>query len=328
MRYERLTHILNLARSMAASHQGMTLAQIVEQHGVSRRTAERLRDAVDAAFGLEPVPSDDRFHRWRVKKSALHGLLRVEPTELAALAAAAESLEGAGFGQRAGALRDLDEKLRVAIRPAGRADFDAELEAAMSAEGHAMRPGPRQCIDGDVVPQLRQAIRACRVVEFRYLARNSGKASIQRAHCYGVLYGNRAFLVARASPASEMRLWRLANISKLRITPETFQRDRNFDLRTYAKQSFGTFQERPAQVVLRFGPKVAQDAAAFLFHPDQQLKENEDGSLSVRFKAGGIDEMCWHLFTWGADVAIEKPVRLRRRLAQMCAALAAHHGEL
>ena len=109
-------------------------------------------------------------------------------------------------------------------------------------------------------------------------------------------------------------------------TPEVFERDPEFDLQRYAKRSFGTFQERPVRVVLRFDAGAARDASAFLFHPDQVIEENGDGSLTVRFTAGGIDEMCWHLFTWGESVTIERPTHLHKRLAQMCAGLAAHHG--
>ena len=47
---------------------------------------------------------------------------------------------------------------------------------------------------------------------------------------------------------------------------------------------------------------------------------------TTRDMAGGINEMCWHLFTWGESVTVEKPARLRRRLAAMCGALAAHHS--
>ena len=46
----------------------------------------------------------------------------------------------------------------------------------------------------------------------------------------------------------------------------------------------------------------------------------------MRFEAGGIDEMCWHLFTWGESVTIKEPLRLRQRLSEMSARLAAHHG--
>ena len=114
-------------------------------------------------------------------------------------------------------------------------------------------------------------------------------------------------------------------MSEARLTDETFERDPAFDLQDYAKRSFGTFQEKPVQVVLRFDTVAARDASPSVFHPDQRVEENGDGSLTVRFKAGGIDEICWHLFTWRGSVTVEKPVRLRRRLAGMCESLAAHH---
>ena len=48
--------------------------------------------------------------------------------------------------------------------------------------------------------------------------------------------------------------------------------------------------------------------------------------LTVRFKAGGEFELCWHLFTWGEEVTIEQPDRLRKQIADLCAALAGHHA--
>ena len=61
--------------------------------------------------------------------------------------------------------------------------------------------------------------------------------------------------------------------------------------------------------------------------PDQSIEENGDGSLTVRFRAGGIDEMCRHLFTWGESVSVERPVCRQWRLAGMYESLAAHHRE-
>ena len=163
------------------------------------------------------------------------------------------------------------------------------------------------------------------MVEFHYLAQSTARQSRQCVQPYGLLYGNRAFLVARSDWTDEPRLWRLANVSEARLTDETFERVPAFDLQSYAKRSFGTFQEKSAQVVLRFDAQAARDASAFLFHPDQAIEQNDDGSVTVRFTAGGIDEMCWHLFTWGDSVTVEKPARLRKRLTGMCASLAAHH---
>ena len=58
----------------------------------------------------------------------------------------------------------------------------------------------------------------------------------------------------------------------------------------------------------------------------RRRRKNEDGSLTVRFKAGGLNEMCWHLVTWQESVTVEQPLALRQRLASLCATLAAHHA--
>ena len=67
------------------------------------------------------------------------------------------------------------------------------------------------------------------------------------------------------------------------------------------------FQEEPFDVIWKFSPRAAPDAREFLFHPTQSLEEQSDGSLLVRFRAGGAREMAWHLYTWGDDVEVIKP---------------------
>jgi predicted DNA-binding transcriptional regulator YafY len=71
------------------------------------------------------------------------------------------------------------------------------------------------------------------------------------------------------------------------------------------------FQEEPHDVVLRFVPEVADEVATFQFHPTQTLTCEPNGSTVVRFCAGGLREMAWHLFTWGAAVKIIEPKALR-----------------
>ena len=196
----------------------------------------------------------------------------------------------------------------------------------MRAEGLAMRPGPRTRVEPGLLPMLRDAIKASRKVEFDYKARSSGRRSRQLVEPYGVLYGNRAYLVGRADWGAEPQLWRLANVSKARSTGVTFVRDPDFDLQEFAERSFGTYQEEPVDVTVQFDAYAARDAETFLFHPTQTLVKNDDGSLTVKFRAGGLNEMCWHLFTWGEGVSVEKPVELRERLRSMCEEIARHHA--
>ena len=329
MRYERLTDIVKLAMHLQGTRGGLTMDDIVTEFRVSRRTAERMRAAVEAAFGpLQAVETGDTRIHWRLQSTSLRGLLRITPEELAELESAANSLDQAGLAERAAILRELVAKLLALRRSLDEQTFGDELEALMQAEGSAMRPGPRPQIQRGLLPLLRDAIKASRKVKFNYVARSSGRRSRPIADPYGVLYGNRAYLVGHADWADEPRLWSLSDVSKAHITGETFKRDPEFDLQEFAERSFGAFQEPPVDVMLRFEPGAARDAATFLFHPSQTLVKNEDGSLTVRFRAGGLEEMCWHLFTWGTGVTVEEPGELRERLRHMCAEVAKHHAGL
>ena len=254
--------------------------------------------------------------------------MRITPEEIADLESAADNLDRSGFAEPAGTLRELGTKLRALRRPLDEDEFDDDLEALMRTEGLAMRPGPRTCVEPGLLPMLRDAIKASRKVEYDYEARSTGRLSRQLVEPYGVLYGNRAYMVGRTDWSEGPRLWSLANMREARVIDQTFVRDPEFDLQEFAERSFGAFQEEPVDVVLCFVCGAASDARAFLFHPGQKLIENEDGSLTVQFRAGGLNEECWHLFTWGEGVVVERSLKLKERLRNMCEGVAEHHADL
>ena len=81
----------------------------------------------------------------------------------------------------------------------------------------------------------------------------------------------------------------------------------NFNLQKYAEEAFGAYHEPPFEVEWLFDKEVAEEAAQYIFHPNQQVIKNQDGTLTVKFKAGGRLEMDWHLYTWGDHVKVIKP---------------------
>ena len=325
MRYERLSEIIRLAMRLQGAD-GLSLDDIQSEFSVSRRTAERMRDAVEFAFEpLEFVDGHDGKKHWRLRSNNLRDLVFLSADELVELETAATGLERAGLDERAGLLRGLAAKLRALLGPAERRRLEPDLEALTMAEGLAMRPGPRPRMEPGLLKSLRDAIMGGRVIAFRYLSRTSGRRSRQQVQPHGLLYGNRAYLIGRADWTDGMRYWVLANMSDVTVTDEMFEFDGDFDFSEFAGRSFGVFQEEPFDVTLHFASHVAPDVASFRFHPGQELKENEDGSMTVKFRAGGSVEMCRHIFTWGESVTIEEPAHLRGQLADMCAALSEHH---
>lgn len=329
MRYERATDIVDLAVRLQASHTGLTMDRIAEEFRISRRTAERRRAAVEQAFGpLERRECfGDRRLRWRLRSAKLAGLLGIPPQDLAELELSAETLARAGAAERAARVRDCAQKLRALQRHRSSSpDHDCDLELILGTERLAMRPGPSPILEPGLLDQLREAIRRYRVVDFAY--RSPGKGEARRSvRPYGIVHGAHSYLVGPTARGGDPRLWRLDRLGDPVLTDEGFEADPDFDLRRYAERSFGIYQQEPFEVVLRFAPEAAAEAAAWRFHPTQTLTRNDDRSLTVRFTAGGETEICRHLFTWGDSVTVERPTRLRRRLAEMCSRLAARHGQ-
>ena len=148
MRYKRLQDIVRLAVRLQGSLGGLTLDDISFEFSISRRTAERLRDAVEGVFGpLQIVDAADTRRHWRLQSDALRRLVHLSAEELAQLTAAADALERAGLEDNAAVLRGLGTKLRAMLRPDSLARIESDLETLVHAEGLAMRPGPRPRLD-------------------------------------------------------------------------------------------------------------------------------------------------------------------------------------
>ena len=317
MRYEKADNLLILALEMQAARSGWSLQDIQERFGVGRRTAMRMRDAIMRIFPqADEVIVDGRTKRWRIPAGTLNKLVDFSADELADLETAVRILQRDNMEDQARSLENLLAKLKAGMKPEVSRRVEPDLEALLEAEKLAMRAGPRPKNRTFVLEELRDAIKGCRVVTIKYRTRWSGKVGQRRVHPYGFLYGHRHYLVAYNLRRGEegFRMFSLPNIHKVELTDDYFERDQNFDLSQFARASFGVFHDEPVDVVWKFSARATPDAKDFIFHPDQKLEPQSDGSLIVRFRTGGQLEMCWHLYSWGEDVEVLAP----KSLAEMC----------
>jgi predicted DNA-binding transcriptional regulator YafY len=312
MRYSPAEQLVALLLELGSARAGLSVADIMERFRVSRRTAERMLSAAERLAPLEALTAwEDRRKRWRLKR--LPAVLAIHSVdELAALQLAASGFDRDGLSLQAETLRTLEAKLRAALAASEASRLAPDLEALAEAEGFALRPGPRQQISPAIFDTLRYAIKARRKVRIDYRYRGSGRTGYQTVHPYGFLYGSRHYLVAfsEAPRARDVRMFVLLNIIAATLLDEGFVPLAAFSLKAFAARSFGVFQETPVRVAWRFSPRAASDARAYVFHPNQVVSDEPDGGVLVEFTAGGLREMCWHLFTWGGEVEIVRPKRL------------------
>jgi predicted DNA-binding transcriptional regulator YafY len=316
MSYEKTEALIRLAHDMNGTAEGLSLLDIQSRYQVARRTAERMRDALERMFpGFEQANENEIPKRWRIRNSMLlNKVIGFSAQEIAALATASGLASSNNLSELSVRLDSVAAKVRATLSPNVEKKVDTDVEALAEAEGIAMRPGPKQIIPAEVLADLRQAILACQKTWLYYRAGGTGRLSRQLVCPYGFLYGNRHYLVAYSTndQAKDYRLFRLGNIERIEITKQPFWRRKDFSLKKYAERSFGVFQEEPFDVAWRFSPRATPEARQFVFHPTQTLEDQPDGSLIVRFRAGGALEMSWHLFTWGREVEVIKPKRLKR----------------
>ena len=314
MRHEKANNLLQLALEMQAARGGLSLDDIEEKFEVGRRTAMRMRDAVLEVFPhADEVETDERKKRWRLPKGTLDRLVGVTADELGDMEVAIDLLKRDNLPDQAASLEGVLTKLRAVMSPAMANRVETDLDALLEAEGLAMRPGPKPRSRTMVVEDLRDAVKACRKVEIQYRNRTTRRINKRIVHPYGFLYGHRHYLVAYnlVKGAQGYRLFSLPNIERVVPQDEYFERDEEFSLEVFSQRSFGVFQEPPFRVAWRFSPRAAADAQDFMFHPDQEVEPQQDGSLIIRFTAGGALEMCWHLYAWGDDVEVLEPQTLR-----------------
>ena len=67
MRHDKAAMVIELARRLAASAEGLTLDEMAREMRTGRRTAERLRDAVLMLFPAVEEVSDPPTKRWRIR---------------------------------------------------------------------------------------------------------------------------------------------------------------------------------------------------------------------------------------------------------------------
>lgn len=312
LRYSRVEDILMIAYKMQGTTEGLSLSDIASELKVSRRTAERIRDSILRIFPqTECVYTGEKIKRWKIPAGTLNSMINFSSEELADLENMINISSQKNFLESVKNLNKLKNKILALVSNKKKYALEADLEILLESENIAMKAGP--CIPQNIkyVGILRDAIKGANIIKVNYHNKN------RKVYPYGFIYGDRQYLLSYDPEDKKMKLFLISDIKNVEIVKSYFIRDENFSLEKYAENSFGVFQEESFKVVWRFSKEVVNDAKDFIFHPTQKTEFQKDGSLIVEFKAGGLQEMCRHLFTWGEYVEIIEPEILKTEYQKM-----------
>jgi predicted DNA-binding transcriptional regulator YafY len=319
MRHDKAAMVIDLARRMAASAEGLTLDDMARETGMARRTVERMRDAVLQLFPTAEEVSDPPTKRWRIRGGLSAFEQAPTATEMLELTKAARALQASGEPTRAAALESLERKLKSAMRSTALNRMAPDLEALVRAETIAVQAGPRPTADEAMLTAIRAAVLSQSPLGFTYSRPDAEPRRRVVAPC-GLMFGRANYLVAADRETGRVQTFRLDRMSAVERQEGFAPPPPDFDLAAFAGQSFGIYQDEIEDVVLSISPEGAAEARGWRWHPTQTLEDRADGGVVVRFRASGMRELAWHLFTWGEQVTILAPERLKAVMAGEIAA--------
>ena len=306
-RYPKLGKILNLIIKMQSRYSGITLNDIQEELEVSRRSAERLRDVLIWEIPqIEELPTTGREKHWGFSRSShLREIISFSKDEIAELEGVKNNLQ---LDSTKDVLNGIVDKLKALSRK-NAAEIEDAIEILLKTEGSAVTQKPSYKIDIQILDTIRQAIKENLRIKCKY----DGRDKILSP--FGIVYGTNVYLIGVEGDKPDPYVYRLHKVTDIELTEETFDKG-DFDIKEYANRSFGVYQNEIIKVELRFSKEVAEDVLNYNFHPTQKVKQNEDGTVTVKFKASGKLEILWHIFRWGDKVQIISPKSLKKEYVE------------
>lgn len=142
--YEKMYDLFDLAFVMQESSVGLSLENIEQKYNVSRRTAERMRNALLNYFPqMEEVETGERTKRWRITQRSLNNFISFSAEELAVFKTAVDKLKQSNLKDKADILEKVEIKLRNLLKPEQKNKIEVDADELMKAEGLVLHPGPR-----------------------------------------------------------------------------------------------------------------------------------------------------------------------------------------
>jgi predicted DNA-binding transcriptional regulator YafY len=170
---------------------------------------------------------------------------------------------------------------------------------------------------------LSAAERASRSVRFSYTDKD-GKHSVRTVDPYGfVVNSGRVYCIAYDHARKDRRSFAVDSVEDAVTLGQTFVKPMDFDVETWAASSVSgvIHSGAPAEVRVRFSPRVAKAAIAARVVAERDVERLADGSAEIVFHVDDVDEIVRWILGWGDQAEIVGPAQVRERVASLLASI-------
>ena len=125
------------------------------------------------------------------------------------------------------------------------------------------------------------------------------------------------YLSGYAHNRKGMRLFALERLRGVEVTRQRFEIPEGHLPEEHFSSAFGLVSDRPPMKVrVRFSKEIAHAVKDRLWRPDQKLKSDREGRVTIEFEASGEMELVSWILSYGAHAEVLDPPELRQEVKQ------------
>ena len=323
-RGDQLGRQWKIIRRLIASKQGKSVRTLASELDCHPRTVYRDLEALQVA-GF-PVYNERVANTslWSLLDSAKHLIpVPFNVTELMALYFSRDMLKPLKETIFYDALESLFQKVKTTLPP----EYLHYLNQFENSLTVGRKPYKNYGNHAEIINSVNRAVVNRHTIDITYYTMNRKKMTRRRVAPYKIWFFDGTFyMLAYCQLREEIRLFALDRVKTLNTTAERFETPDDFDVDALLQSSFGAFIGKPVEVIIWFSADIAGYIEEKVWHASQQIEKQDDGSILLRIKVAGTDEIKFWVMTWGAKAKIIKPLSLRNEIQSEIIAMLASYS--
>ncbi len=326
MRGDQLARQWRILRLIEASHNGLSVNDIMSQENVSKRTVYRDLIALqDAGFPLLNEKTDGQTlwafmddYKFQVPQPFTR-------TELMSLHLYGEFVKVFKDTWYYDGLESLFKKVRATLPH----ETLAYLEKVQTTFSVGISPSKDYSRFRGILNQISQVLPRRERVEMIYQSLRSSKESHRKVDPYAVRFlEGTIYLIGFCHLRGEVRTFVVDRIKLVRTTGDTFDIPEDFSVDKYTRNSFKVMQDELHTVRIRISPAWARWVGEKMWHESQRAEELPDGGLELTFEVAGLDEIKQWVLSLGKEAWVVSPVELKESIFQEMKTALNHYNEI
>ena len=320
MRGLHLARQWKIIRLLESRPTGLTANEIATEIEVPVRTVYRDLGAIQEAGFPIYTERDGKHSHWRLLDGFKRGFrIPVTATELMSLHVSRDLLrifEGTIFQE---SIESLFAKVKASLAPETIGYLNQVCARVRVGFPHPKDYGPLR----EIIAKISDATARDNCVEIAYKALSTGGETLRRVDPYQVwAMGGVLYLIGHCHLRNEIRTFAMDRIKRLTVLEDTFQSPEDFSLEEYLQTAFRVMRGKPEKVKVWFKASAAKVVKERIWHPSQEIRPQEDGSVTVTLEAPINYEIISWILGFGSGARVLEPASLQEHMkAELAASL-------